>query len=117
MFVLQDRLNKTEYTILDTSDDIVETFTYNDIIHCVMDLGLKIQGVSINGSDIYFEKFNVKYKNQLIGNKFRIYPTNEQKVILAKMFGSCRFIWNKMLSERIDYYNLYKESLDNHYND
>ena len=117
MFVLQDRVNKTEYTILDTSDGIVETFTYSDIIHCVMDLGLKIQGVSINGSDIYFEKFNIKYKNQLIGNKFRLYPTNEQKVILAKMFGCCRFIWNKMLSERIDYYNLYKESLDNHYND
>lgn len=36
--------------------------------------------------------------------KFRIYPTEEQKVMLAKTFGCCRFIYNKMLEEKITEY-------------
>ena len=26
--------------------------------------------------------------------KYRIYPTEEQKVLLAKTFGCCRFVYN-----------------------
>lgn len=29
--------------------------------------------------------------------KYRIYPTTEQSVLLAKTFGCCRFVYNKML--------------------
>jgi putative transposase len=29
--------------------------------------------------------------------KFRIYPDKEQEVILAKTFGCCRFVWNKLV--------------------
>jgi putative transposase len=29
--------------------------------------------------------------------KYRIYPTEEQKVLLAKTFGCCRFVWNKLV--------------------
>jgi putative transposase len=29
--------------------------------------------------------------------KFRIYPSEEQEVILAKTFGCCRFVWNKLV--------------------
>ena len=29
--------------------------------------------------------------------KFRIYPTKEQEVLLAKTFGCCRFVWNKLV--------------------
>jgi len=29
--------------------------------------------------------------------KYRIYPTKEQEVLLAKAFGCCRFVWNKLV--------------------
>jgi putative transposase len=29
--------------------------------------------------------------------KFRIYPDKEQEVLLAKTFGCCRFVWNKLV--------------------
>jgi len=36
--------------------------------------------------------------------KFRLYPNTEQKVALAKTFGCCRFIFNKMLADKISHY-------------
>ena len=33
--------------------------------------------------------------------KYRIYPTSEQKIYLAKTFGCTRFVYNQMLSDRI----------------
>ena len=30
--------------------------------------------------------------------KFRIYPTTEQKVLLSKTFGCCRFVFNYFLN-------------------
>lgn len=45
--------------------------------------------------------------------KFRIYPTREQEVFLAKTFGCVRFVYNKMLSDRIEYYKETGESLNN----
>ena len=30
--------------------------------------------------------------------KFRMYPNEEQKILLEKHFGSCRFVWNHFLS-------------------
>lgn len=33
--------------------------------------------------------------------KYRIYPNNEQKQYFAKCFGCTRFIYNKMLADRI----------------
>lgn len=38
------------------------------------------------------------------GFKARIYPTKEQKDILLKAFGSCRFVYNYFLAERIRSY-------------
>lgn len=43
--------------------------------------------------------------------KYRIYPTESQCVLFQKTFGCCRFIWNQMLGDRLDYYNKYKTSL------
>jgi putative transposase len=38
--------------------------------------------------------------------KFRFYPTDEQKEILAQTFGCARFAYNYMLKARTDaYYN------------
>lgn len=39
--------------------------------------------------------------------KYRIYPTEEQQVLLAKTFGCCRKLWNLMLGDRNDAYNDY----------
>ena len=36
--------------------------------------------------------------------KYRIYPTDEQKLYLAKTFGCTRFVYNQMLSDRIKSY-------------
>lgn len=33
--------------------------------------------------------------------KYRIYPTKEQREFFEKTFGSCRFVWNKMLEEKL----------------
>lgn len=33
------------------------------------------------------------------GYKFRIYPTPDQKLLLAKTFGCCRYLWNTVLAE------------------
>lgn len=45
--------------------------------------------------------------------KFRIYPNAEQKVLFAKTFGCVRFIYNRMLSDKIEYYKETKEKLNN----
>ena len=42
--------------------------------------------------------------------KYCIYPNKNQKEIIAKTFGSCRFIYNKYLAMRIDKYKENKES-------
>jgi putative transposase len=45
--------------------------------------------------------------------KYRIYPNKEQQIYFAKTFGCVRFIYNKMLSDRIEYYKKTNESLKN----
>ena len=41
-------------------------------------------------------------KTVIKGFKYRIYPNPEQEVMLAKTFGSCRFVYNHILSMRIE---------------
>lgn len=45
--------------------------------------------------------------------KYRIYPNYEQKEYLAKTFGCTRFIYNKMLNDKIEYYKQTGEMLKN----
>ena len=45
--------------------------------------------------------------------EFRIRPTIEQKVLIWKTFGCCRFVWNHLLSERIEYAKVDKGKLLN----
>lgn len=45
--------------------------------------------------------------------KFRIYPTKEQQVYFAKTFGCVRFVYNKMLHDKIKHYKLTGEMLNN----
>lgn len=45
--------------------------------------------------------------------KFRLYPNSEQKTMFAKTFGCVRFIYNKMLSDKIKYYEKTQRKLNN----
>lgn len=42
--------------------------------------------------------------------KFRLYPNKKQEEYFAKCFGCVRFIYNKMLAERIELYEKYKDN-------
>lgn len=45
--------------------------------------------------------------------KYRLYPNREQREYFAKCFGCSRFIYNKMLSDKINYYKETGEMLKN----
>ena len=45
--------------------------------------------------------------------RYRLYPTAEQKIMFAKTFGCVRFIYNKMLGDRLDYYKETGKKLNN----
>lgn len=45
--------------------------------------------------------------------KYRIYPTEEQKVLFAKTFGCCRFVYNWALNLKIEAYKQEKKSIGN----
>ena len=49
----------------------------------------------------------------LIAYKYRLYPNKEQKVYFVKCFGCVRFIYNRMLSDKIEYYKETKQKLNN----
>jgi len=42
--------------------------------------------------------------------KFRLYPNKEQQILFSKTFGCVRFIYNKMLEERKEIYEKYKDN-------
>jgi putative transposase len=46
----------------------------------------------------------MRRKPTLKAYKYRIYPTDAQAVFFAKTFGCCRFVWNKMLDEKLNAY-------------
>ena len=52
-------------------------------------------------------------KQILKAHKVRLYPNEEQQVFFAKSFGCTRFIWNRMLSDKIEHYNEHKVDLKN----
>ena len=49
----------------------------------------------------------------LMAYKYRMYPNKEQQKYFAKTFGCVRFIYNRMLSDKIKYYNETKQKLNN----
>jgi len=44
--------------------------------------------------------------------KFRLYPDDNQKIILEKTFGSCRFVYNNYLTKRIELYKTEQKSMN-----
>ena len=49
----------------------------------------------------------------LVAYKYRLYPNKEQQEYFAKCFGCVRFIYNRMLSDKIEYYKETKQQLNN----
>lgn len=47
----------------------------------------------------------------ICGYRYRIYPNKEQKVLLEKHFGSCRFVYNKLLHIKRTLYEKFKISV------
>ncbi|HWR25627.1 MAG TPA: helix-turn-helix domain-containing protein, partial [Methanosarcina sp.] len=45
------------------------------------------------------------------GNRYRIYPDKEQKVLLEKHFGSTRFVYNKLLEIKSHLYKKFRISI------
>ncbi len=45
--------------------------------------------------------------------KYRIYPNTEQRQYFAKTFGCARFIYNRMLNDKIEHYKLTEQTLKN----
>ena len=52
-------------------------------------------------------------KQILKAYKVRLYPNDEQQIFFAKSFGCTRFIWNKMLADKAEYYQEHKVELKN----
>ena len=46
-------------------------------------------------------------------HKYRLYPNKEQMDKINQTIGSARFIYNKMLEDKIKYYEVHKKSLNN----
>ena len=49
----------------------------------------------------------------LVAYKYRLYPNKEQQEYFTKCFGCIRFIYNRMLSDKIEYYKETKQKLNN----
>jgi putative transposase len=59
-------------------------------------------------TDIQFrDRITTKYaraKKIKKAYKYRIYPTREQEIFFEKTFEYCRFVWNRMLAEKLSAY-------------
>jgi len=45
--------------------------------------------------------------------RFRIYPTKEQEILIAKTLGCCRYVYNRYLHQRNEHYRLTGKGLSN----
>lgn len=52
-------------------------------------------------------------RNMLRAYKYRLYPNFEQRQYLTKVFGCVRFIYNKMLADKIEHYKQTESMLKN----
>ena len=44
--------------------------------------------------------------------KYKIFPNEEQKILISKHFWASRFVWNYFLNERKEYYLKNKEDIE-----
>ena len=103
--------NNNLYNVLRTEDGAVAPCSFLDIISAC-NKGAVIKGVSYINDEYTFEIDGLKAHKVMKGYKFRLYPNKEQQTYFQKCFGCCRFLWNHMLSDKIDYYEEFQENLD-----
>lgn len=64
---------------------------------------------------IYYYYCNKEVRTLLfISYKYRLYPNKNQQQFFQKCFGCVRFIYNRMLADKIQYYEEYKKMLYNY---
>lgn len=71
MLVLKKQLTTTKYEVLDTDDNSVEVATTQELYHCVKDLGMQIQGVSITGNNAIL--FKPQFDYSVKETKFKVF--------------------------------------------
>lgn len=98
------------YNVLDTEDGAIDSCSFLDIISAIQS-GVAVNGVSCKDNEYLFEIDGSKVHAVMKGYKFRLYPNKDQQTYFQKCFGCCRFVWNKMLADKIDWYNKHGENI------
>lgn len=90
---------KSPTSISDEMDSVQTMIIFTTILYYNVTKSINLKGFS--------------YSMTLIRKayKFRLEPTVEQKAYFAQTFGCCRFIWNRMLSDKMAYYQKTKQTL------
>lgn len=109
MFKLVDK-KENKYLVLDTDDGVIEEYFWEDIIDFIQS-GVVIEGCHETEQGYHFDIDNSNYQVIHKGYKFRLYPNKVQQEYFAKCFGCARFIYNKMLADKIEYYQKTGENL------
>lgn len=109
MFRLVDKKDNL-YGVLDTDDGVIEYLDYQIILK-LLGVGYTIEGCNSTDTGWHFDVDDSEYHVIHKGYKFRLYPDKAQRDYFDKCFGCCRFIWNKMLEDKIAYYEETGESL------
>lgn len=95
--------NKNKYLLLDTDDNVINEFFWEQVI-IYLQSGIIIEGCHETERGYHFDIDSSDYQVIHKGYKFRLYPNDKQKEYFAKCFGCARFIYNKMLTDKIEYY-------------
>lgn len=109
MFKLVDK-KENKYLVLDTDDGVIEDFSWEQII-TFLQSGVVIEGCYETEQGYHFDIDSSDYQVVHKGYKFRLYPNDKQKEYFAKCFGCARFIYNKMLADKIEHYQKTGENL------
>lgn len=109
MFKLVDK-KENKYLVLDTDDGVIEEYFWEDLISFLQS-GVVIEGCHETEQGYHFDIDSSDYQVIHKGYKFRLYPNKVQQEYFAKCFGCARFIYNKMLADKIEYYQKTGENL------
>ena len=101
MLRILSRHGKNEYLVLDTSDGVVEPAGFRDILTLIQS-GVPVEGISKDGESYVFDCDGARMHKVHKGYRLRLYPNKAQEAMIAKTFGCCRFIYNKMLEDMIN---------------
>ena len=102
--------NKNKYLLLNTNDNVINEFFWEQVI-TYLQSEIIIEGCHETERGYHFDIDNSDYQVIHKGYKFRLYPNDKQKEYFAKCFGCARFIYNKMLTDKIEYYQKTGETL------